>query len=356
MQDMRGETRKRTSSSREKSITTVVQHYEQIAAAAGDILLTIDMAGNILYISPSVECIGYAPPDILGQPFRKLVHPDWQDRIVESYQNQISEQLPQTILEFPLLNHIGKPRWFKQITILNTDNGRVIGLHAHLQSINVPELNTAQPPETFDHFLMIAEKANVALFVVRNGQFVYANQAMSRLLHCVNGDLSNTNLFDFIPPDSRLHIDEMFQTRLQGTDVINSHELRILCKDNQERWIDLTTAPITFEKLPAVIGTAFDITDRKLEEIQRKTHIERLEIIQQVDTELTKLLKFDYVLKIALEAAVDITHADAGAIHLVEGHALRVAQVIGNFPSSMIGSSVPVDRGLVGRVFRNTPN
>ena len=134
---------------------------------------------------------------------------------------------------------------------------------------------------------------------------------------------------------------------------MTNREVKITCHDGQERWIDLAVNNIMFQNSPALVGTCFDITDRREADARLKESINRLEIIQRVDTDLTQNLKFEYVLKVALEAAVNLTGANAGAIHLAEGDAMWVAQVIGNFPNSMIGSHVAIDRGIVGRVYRN---
>ncbi|HEX2908647.1 MAG TPA: GAF domain-containing sensor histidine kinase [Phototrophicaceae bacterium] len=81
-------------------------------------------------------------------------------------------------------------------------------------------------------------------------------------------------------------------------------------------------------------------------------YVRRLEVLRQLDVELTRHLSVSYVLAIGLDAAVRLGNAEAGAIHLVEGEQLRVAQVIGAYPVSLLNSYLPLDGGLVGRVLR----
>jgi signal transduction histidine kinase len=78
----------------------------------------------------------------------------------------------------------------------------------------------------------------------------------------------------------------------------------------------------------------------------------QLEILRQVDLELSRRLNIDYVLVLALDAAVRLSVADAGAIHLLENGQLRIAHVIGAFPAHLLNTTMPVSEGLVGRVFR----
>jgi PAS domain S-box-containing protein len=330
------------------------KHYEEMLGLAGDIIYSADAKGYCVHITPSVEAIlGYSPRDIIGTHFSELVHPDWKQQVKDFYSRQISQLTPQSSLEFPMHTRSGEKYWVEQIVALSIEKQGVTGFHAYVRNVSQHKQIEQYLLETADRFYAIAQDANAALFVVQDDQLVYINAALEHLFGRQTTTLLNSNILDFIHPDDHQIVINALQAGNQSTDLPAYHEVRIIPNDQEERWIELATRPIQYEQRSAVAGTAFDITGRKRVELDRKNYIERLEIIQQVDSELTKLLKFDYVLNIALEASVDITHADAGAIHLVEGDTMWVAQVIGNFPSSMIGSHVPVDRGIVGRVFRS---
>lgn len=110
---------------------------------------------------------------------------------------------------------------------------------------------------------------------------------------------------------------------------------------------------VTDGRVVSILGVARDVTERKRAEAERDHYIHQLEILQQVDTELSQNLQVDYVLTMALDAAVRLSKADAGAIHLLEPDGrLRVAQVIGDYPRELVGSYVPLNQGIVGRVLR----
>ncbi|NWG17161.1 MAG: GAF domain-containing sensor histidine kinase [Chloroflexi bacterium] len=85
---------------------------------------------------------------------------------------------------------------------------------------------------------------------------------------------------------------------------------------------------------------------------QLAEYVRQLEILRQVDGELSRYLSISYVLAIGLDAAVRLGNADGGAVHLVEGEQLRVAQIIGAYPRAMLNTCVPLDWGLVGRALR----
>ncbi len=333
---------------------TFYKHYEQMMGIAGDIIYSTDDKGRCTHISPSVEqVLGYIPREVIGVHFSQLVHPEWQDRVIEFYQRQFLNLTPQSSYEFPMVLRSGETCWVEQVVALIVENQKVKGFHAHVHNLNHHKEIEQYLLETADRFFAVAQHARVALFVVQDDRLVFVNTAFERLLERSGIDLINANILEFIHSDDRESIKNALVVDPDLGTPTSHQEGRVLLGNNEIRWIELATNPIRFEYRPAIVGTAFDITDRVDAGMKLKSNIHRLEILQAVDSELTTSLQFDYVLEIALDAAVRITHADAGAIHLVDGSALRVAQVIGHFPETLIGSRVEVDRGIVGRVFRS---
>ncbi|MBI5668109.1 MAG: HAMP domain-containing histidine kinase [Chloroflexi bacterium] len=81
-------------------------------------------------------------------------------------------------------------------------------------------------------------------------------------------------------------------------------------------------------------------------------YVRQLEILRQVDDELSHHLNISLVLSLGLDAAVRLGNAEAGAIHLIEGDQLQVAQMLGAYPRSLLNTTVPFDQGLIGRALR----
>jgi signal transduction histidine kinase len=82
-------------------------------------------------------------------------------------------------------------------------------------------------------------------------------------------------------------------------------------------------------------------------------YVKQLEILLQVDEELSLILDTNHALAIGLDAAVRLGNAESGAIHLIDNDRLRVAQVIGAYPKGFLNSYMAIDLGLVGRAIQN---
>ncbi|NIV16120.1 MAG: PAS domain S-box protein [Aliifodinibius sp.] len=64
--------------------------------------------------------------------------------------------------------------------------------------------------------------------------------------------------------------------RLRGEDVPHRYEVKILTKDGKERWVDYTGQVFEYQQMPAVLGVAIDITERKKAEESLKASYHEL--------------------------------------------------------------------------------
>ena len=73
---------------------------------------TLDTRGEFTYLSPSVKkVLDYNPDDLLGIPFRSLVHPDDVHVIDESQQRRHAEGSQTALEEYRFRNASGEWRW-----------------------------------------------------------------------------------------------------------------------------------------------------------------------------------------------------------------------------------------------------
>jgi len=82
-----------------------------------------------------------------------------------------------------------------------------------------------------------------------------------------------------VHPDSVEVVRARARARWRGEQVPPRYELKIVTKGGQLRWLDLSATLITFQGQPAIVGTAFDITDGKRSEQQSKEHTALLQTL-----------------------------------------------------------------------------
>ncbi|MBI1279963.1 MAG: PAS domain S-box protein [Anaerolineaceae bacterium] len=200
---------------------------------------------------------------------------------------------------------------------------------------------------------MVEEHSEMISRYTPDGQLTFVNESVCRYFGQPREYFIGRNILDYTPHEFHEPILQRIKSAsITGKPFQYEHPIHLV--DGSLRWFEWTDTPVYDTSGHALIfqSVGRDIDIRKRTESDRNDYINRLEIIRRVDMELTESLNFDHVLQIALDAAVRISQASAGAIHVLEDDRLRVAYVVGNFPPSMLGSTLPLTSGIVGRVAR----
>lgn len=134
---------------------------------------------------------------------------------------------------------------------------------ATVRKSRVREFYPRKESESGTIFRTLAETTPAGIFVHQAGRFCYANPAAEALSGYRSDELAAMNFWDIVHPDFRELVRERGLARERGEVVPARYELKIVTKSGEERWVDLSATSIEFNGKPAVLGTAFDITERK---------------------------------------------------------------------------------------------
>jgi diguanylate cyclase (GGDEF)-like protein/PAS domain S-box-containing protein len=120
-------------------------------------------------------------------------------------------------------------------------------------------------------FRMLASTTPCAIFIYQGEYFRYVNPATEALTGYNQGELLEGTFWKSVHPDFK---EEVHNRGLARQGVIGdpeSYEFKIVRKDGEERWIHFTGGTIEYEGQPAVLGTGFDISERKQAEEKIKS-------------------------------------------------------------------------------------
>jgi PAS domain S-box-containing protein len=112
-------------------------------------------------------------------------------------------------------------------------------------------------------FRTLANTLPAALFIHRGGKLLYANPAGVRMTGYSMEEILNMEFWGVVHPDYRQLIVSRGRARLEGDEPPPQYEFKIRRKDGTDRWVLMTAGTIEYEGKSAIIGSIFDITDRK---------------------------------------------------------------------------------------------
>lgn len=130
--------------------------------------------------------------------------------------------------------------------------------------------------ESEELFRKLAESTSSAIFIYRE-KFLFANKAFLKISGYNIEDILNMYFWEVISEDYRDMVKSRGMSRLKGESVPNRYELKVVKKDGSEIWVDFTADFIIWKGLPACIGTANDITEKKIAEVELIKAKERAE-------------------------------------------------------------------------------
>jgi len=138
-------------------------------------------------------------------------------------------------------------------------------------------------------FRLLAETATCAIGIYQGDRFLYINPRATDITGYSADELLSQSVEELIHPDFRALVPERAQARLRGDRVPARYELKIVTKQGEERWVDFAASMTHYQGRPAIIGTAFDVTERK--KAEESLHELGGRLIQAQEDERTRIAR-----------------------------------------------------------------
>lgn len=126
-----------------------------------------------------------------------------------------------------------------------------------------------------EKFRALAETTSAAIFIFQSEDMLFVNHAATAVTGYSAQELTAMKFWDIIHPDFKELVKQRGLARQRKKKVPPKYEVKIITKNDDERWVEFTGKTIMYSGKPAVIGTAVDITERKQMEESLRNSEER---------------------------------------------------------------------------------
>ncbi len=234
--------------------------------------------GRLAFANPELERLsGYSAQELTRMQVEELMHPEDRRSRQERQQTSQRDAAVSPQMELRLLTKGGEVRWL-ELTISPIEYDGRRALLGTAFDITDRKLAQASLEESEERFRTLVESISAAAFMFRGTQMVFANRRAEELTGYSRAELLKKAFWELVHPDMQDLVKERGMARQQGADVPSRYEVKLQTKSGEVRWVEFTGTVIEVDGERAVLGTAFEITQRKQAEAALQESEERFRL------------------------------------------------------------------------------
>lgn len=226
-----------------------------------DGFVALDSAWRFLYVNRAAERLVQKPrSELIGRCMWELLPELTNTTFHREYCRAMAEQLTVAFEEF----YAPQSKWFEVHAYPHKG-----GLSIFFRDTTQRRWAEAALREGEEKFRTVAETTASAMFIHQGALCLYVNPAAEVMTGYTRDELLAMSFWDIVHPDYKAAVRERGLLRTQQALDPARYEFKILTKQGEERWVDLAVGTIQYKGSPAIMGTAYDITERRRAEEDR---------------------------------------------------------------------------------------
>jgi PAS domain S-box-containing protein len=226
-----------------------------------------DREWTMAYISDGCRQVtGYSPEDLLGNrtlAYNDIIRPDFQDTVFTRWQEVLAKK-GVFEAEYPVITREGEERtvWERGRGIFSED-GKLLFLEGFITDITSRKKAEEAQQASEEKYRLLIENAEEAIAVVQDFHIVFFNPRLLQMGGYTAEELAVRSITELSHPDDQEKIRKNHLLQSGGTPITGPYIVRFLTKTGTVRWIEIKSAPITWDGSSASLNFYTDITEKR---------------------------------------------------------------------------------------------
>lgn len=270
------------------------------------VILTQD--GNICQMNEwAYKFIGYSATEVKNKSFLDLVHPEDHEKLITRYNDIMTGlKLPEG-RRYRILSKNGEMFWIRFRSKVIEYRGKP-ALLSFLIDETQNKIHEESIKMSEERYRGLVENLAEGIVVVKEGSICFINKTLRNKLGLTLEDIVGTSFLNFVHKDDQAVVFDRYQRRLNGQNVPETYEIRLIKPDGEELNCEMRPYLISWDGSPATQTAILDITDRKKAEKEK----------EQLEKRLVRMEKMEALGLLAGGVAHDLNNVLSGIVSYPE--------------------------------------
>jgi PAS domain S-box-containing protein len=274
---LRAEITRRTDA--ERNLNEATQRLELLIATANDAVITIDAAGLIVDWNESAErMFGWRRRQAVGLDLADLIVPPAHRKHhragIGKYLSEGTAKIFNRRIEATALRRNGE-EFDVELSIWPVRTAEGCTFSSFIRDISRRKAAERALAESEAKYRTVVENVNEGIIVTAGGKILYSNPKALALSGLDEATALSRPFIEFIHPDDRDLVLANHVKRLRGEPVPSRYEFRVLHRNGETRWLEVSAVVIDWQNAPAALNFLIDVTERRQIEQDMRAALER---------------------------------------------------------------------------------
>ena len=249
----------------EQRILVSEKRYRDVVENATEGIAVLQELHPKFFNKKAMEIVGYTYEDegVSELTLQDIIYPDDFQMAIQGFEKRIKGEPIDERNEFRIVRKDKSIRWIEINAVRIEWEGEPATLN-FFNDITEKKLTEEAIAQTERRFQDVIENAGEGIEVLQDGMCKYFNKRISEMTGYSLEELGTMIFEKIIHPEDLEMVVDRYNRRVKGEDLQSNYSFRMIKKNQEIRWVNVSAVLIEWEGRPAVLAFFNDITEQRL--------------------------------------------------------------------------------------------